>query len=442
MSQQYVRRTTCRFCNSRNLRSILDFGEVALAGGFLLPEQFKDEQKYSLELFFCVDCYLLQVINVIPSEVLFSNYFYFSSAIRTLRQHFEQYAKEVTDRFLAPGQGFVVEIGCNDGVLLKPFRDLGIKTLGVDRATNVVEPLQSQGITVINDLFTEEVAARIREAEGPANVIAANNVYAHIDDMHDVTQGIRTLLAEDGVFIFEVHYISHLIEHLQYDMIYHEHMSYYSLLALDNFFAEFDLEIFDVKPIPIHAGSMRYYVRKIGGRPHEPVSEAVHQLRMEERNKGYDKVETYLSYADEVNQTRATLLNLLYTLKEAGKSVVGYGASGRANTVIQYCALDHQLLDYMIDDAPAKLGYYTPGSHFLIRSREALLADHPDYVLVFAWSFIEEIIARSTEYLEAGGKFILPLPSVRIRSLEGESSVEEETTSLLGHPTPTTDRST
>lgn len=438
MSEQYRRRTTCRFCKRENLRSILDFGEVALAGGFLLPEQFESEQKYPLELLFCVDCYLLQVANVVPSDVLFSNYFYFSSAIRTLRQHFEQYAKEITARFLPTGKGFVVEIGCNDGVLLKPFRDLGVKTLGVDRATNVVEPLQAQGIMVVNDLFTEEVAARIRETEGPANVIAANNVYAHIDDMHDVTRGIRTLLAEDGIFVFEVHYISHLIEHLQYDMIYHEHMSYYSLLALDNFFAQFGLEIFDVKPIPIHAGSMRYYVRKVDGRPDEPVSEAVVQLRQQEREKGYDELETYLSYADQVNQTRMTLLHLLHTLKESGKTIVGYGASGRANTVIQYCNLDHELLDYMVDDAPAKIGYYTPGSHFLIRSREALLEDRPDYVLVFAWSFIEEIMARSTEYLQEGGKFILPLPSVRIRSLEGERSVVEEIASLQGRALPST----
>lgn len=255
------------------------------------------------------------------------------------------------------------------------------------------------------------------QSHGPAELIAANNVYAHIDDMYDVTRGIYKLLGPNGVFIFEAHYMGNLIEHTQYDMIYHEHLSYYSLLALQNFFRHFGMEIFDIKPISIHAGSMRYYVRKVGSLSKERVSEAVLSLHEEEIKRRYNKVEAYLEYATKIEEKRKDLLGLLRSLKKVNKSIVGYGASGRANTMIQYCGLDKTLLDYIIDDAPAKQGFYTPGSHFLIKPRTALDETRPDYVLVFAWAFFDEIKGRCRKYLEQGGKFIIPLPSVKIVSV-------------------------
>ncbi|MGZ6442198.1 MAG: class I SAM-dependent methyltransferase [Pseudobdellovibrionaceae bacterium] len=361
---------------------------------------------------------MLQIQDRVPPELLFKDYFYFSSAITTLKNHFRDYAKEVTARFLDPATATVVEIGCNDGVLVNPLADQGIKNVvGVDPATNVVKTVGNPKVKIINDFFNEKTADVILKEVGHADLIVANNVYAHVDDMHGLTHGIEKLLAPDGVFVFEVHYIRNLLEEFQYDMIYHEHLFYYSLIALDSFFKTFNLEVFDIKPIQIHAGSMRYYVRRIGHLKKEKISEAALELRKNELASKYDKVETYLDYASACNETRVSLMNLLNKLKSHKKNIFGYGASGRANTIIQYCGITNETLGCIIDDAPAKHGFYTPGSHILIQSRERILKENPDYVLIFAWSFIKEVIGKNMTYLEMGGKFIVPLPEVRIVSL-------------------------
>jgi len=416
----------CKFCDSREMTLVIDFGQVALAGGFLRPDQFAQEKKYPLRLYFCNQCYLLQVVDIVPPEVLFKNYFYFSSAIGTLKTHFEHYAKEITERFLNPEQATVVEIGCNDGVLLNPLSSLGIKNVvGVDPSVNVVAQIRNPRIFVVNDFFNQSSARLIREKFGPADLIAANNVYAHIDDIRGITGAIAGLLKSDGVFVFEVHYIKNLIQEIQYDMIYHEHLYYYSLLALEKFFASYNMEIFDVLPIPIHAGSMRYYVRKKGGLKNEPISSNLVNLRDAEIKNGYNKATTFLAYADRVNKEKQDLMQLLFSLKKEGKTIFGYGASGRANTLIQYCDINKELLDCVIDDAPAKQGFYTPGSHFPIKAR-SYLEDHScDYILVFAWSFLNEIIAKNKEYLRGGGKIIVPLPKVKIISWKNEKITEE-----------------
>jgi SAM-dependent methyltransferase len=417
----------CRLCHSPKIRTIMDFGEVALAGGFLVPEQFETQPKFKMRLVFCEACYLLQIQDRVPPELLFKDYFYFSSAITTLKNHFREYAKEVTARFLKPETATVVEIGCNDGVLVNPLADQGIKNvIGVDPATNVVKTVGNPKVNIVNDFFNEATADAILKKFGPADLIVANNVYAHVDDMHGLTRGIEKLLGPDGVFVFEVHYIRNLLEEFQYDMIYHEHLFYYSLIALDNFFKTFDLEVFDVKPIQIHAGSMRYYVRRVGHLKHEKMSEAVIELRKQEFASKYDKVETYLDYAEACNKTRVDLMNLLNKLKSENKMLFGYGASGRANTIIQYCGITNQTLNCIIDDAPAKHGFYTPGSHILIQPRERIMQDKPDYVLIFAWSFIKEVVGKNMAYLENGGKFIVPLPEVRIVSLKNGEIVWEK----------------
>jgi methylation protein EvaC len=417
----------CRLCFSPKIRTIMDFGEVALAGGFLVKEQFATQPKFKMRLVFCEECYLLQIQDRVPPELLFKDYFYFSSAITTLKNHFREYAQEVTKRFLKPESATVVEIGCNDGVLVNPLADQGIKNvIGVDPATNVVKTVGNPKVNIINDFFNEKTAEGILKEFGPADLIVANNVYAHIDDMHGITRGIEKLLGPDGVFVFEVHYIRNLLEEFQYDMIYHEHLFYYSLIALDNFFKTFNLEVFDVKPIQIHAGSMRYYVRRVGNLKHEKISDAVLDLRKRELESKYDKVETYLDYADACNKTRVTLMNVLGKLKGKDKKVFGYGASGRANTIIQYCGISNTMLDCIIDDAPAKHGFYTPGSHILIQPRDRILQDNPDYVLIFAWSFIKEVAGKNMAYLENGGKFIIPLPEVKIVSLKNGEIVWQD----------------
>jgi SAM-dependent methyltransferase len=395
---------------------VMDFGHVALAGGFLKPEQFAQEQKFPLRVYFCHDCYAVQVVDKVPADTLFRNYFYFSSSISTLCEHFCSYAVDVTSRFLDPGSATVLEFGCNDGVLLRPLADQGIRTvIGVDPAENIVASINDSRVTVVNDFFTEAVADRIVAEHGKVDMIMANNVYAHIPDIQGTTRAVAKALDDDGVFVFEVHYLGKVLAEMQYDMIYHEHLYYYSLLSAMKHFERYGMMVFDVKAIPIHAGSMRFYVCKIGSRHSSSVSEAVRALEAEERAKGFDRYDTFRHFSDDVMARRTSLITLLERLKASGHRIAGYGASGRANTMIQYCGITHDHLDYMIDDAPAKTGYYTPGSHFQIFP-SAVLADAaaPDYLLVFAWSFFDEIRKRNAQYLENGGHMILPLPDVSI----------------------------
>lgn len=406
---------SCAFCSGKGMDPIIDFGDVALAGGFLKSEHFEDEQKFPLRLFFCRDCFAVQVVDVVDANVLFKNYFYFSSAIRSLREHFVDYATEVVSRFLDAPNSTVVEIGCNDGILLNPLSLQNVRTLvGVDPATNIVNTIDNPAIHIVNDFFSEPVAQKVIERHGKADMIVANNVYAHIPDIQGVTRGIQQLLADDGVFIFEVHYLGKVIMGLQYDMVYHEHLYYYSLIALINHFKRYGLTIFDVKPIPIHGGSMRYYVCKKTSKHAADPSPRVELLRQEELARGFDRPETFSQFAADVNSRKNKLMNLLNALRGKGRTIAGYGASGRANTIIQYCGITHDHIDYMIDDAPAKEGFYTPGSHFQIRLNNTLKTNPPDYLLLFAWTYFNEIAEKCRDYIDAGGRLIVPLPDVRV----------------------------
>jgi methylation protein EvaC len=413
---QFTRRTDCRFCQGENLEQILDFGNVPLAGGFLKENQFDSEKLYPLDLSFCLECGLVQVSNVVSAEKLFRNYFYFSSSIGTLVTHMADYAKEVHERFLKDKENpSVFELGCNDGVLLKHFAALGVKAVGVDPATNVVNSIDSDEISVINDFFGENLARRTKQEHGPFDAFVSSYSFAHIDNMVDIIKGIKTLLKDDGVFVFEVYYLGTLIDEMQYDMIYHEHMSYYSLKTLSLFLERFGMEIFDVKfTTGVRSGATRFYARNKGQRS-EPVSPAVTEMARQEKEKGYDEVDTFISYAEKVNGTREQLMSLLDRLKAEGKTIIGYGASGRGTTIMNYCGIDGRYLDYVVDDAPAKHGFFTPGTHVPIKpwayTHETAF---PDYAVLFAWSFAKEVMKKRTEYLQQGGKFIVPLPEVRV----------------------------
>lgn len=414
---KFTRRNTCRFCQGTNLSKILDLGNVPLAGGFLKEKDFAHEKYYPLTLNFCQDCYLVQVSNVVSADILFkNNYFFFSSAIRTLVDHFKEYAREIHERFLKKiSQPSILEIGCNDGVLLKPFSGLGVRTIGVDPATNVVKLIDSKESVVINDFFTGKLALQIKEKYGSLDAIVSSYSFAHIDDMVDVMKGIKCLLKDEGVFIFEIYYLGTLIDEMQYDMIYHEHMSYYSFITLMRFLKMFDMEIFDVKYIHgVRSGTVRFYARNIGQRT-EKISSAVADMIKYEQNKGFDKVEVYAKYAEQINNTRDQLLSLLNRFKKEGKTIIGYGASGRGTIIMNYCGIDGRYLDYVVDDAPAKQGFFTPGTHVPIKSWDFVKeSKFPDYAVLFAWAFTDEVIKKRQDYIKSGGKFIIPLPQVRI----------------------------
>jgi len=406
----------CVFCGSSKLTNVIDFGDVAVAGAFIEKHHIKSEKKYPLVIVFCESCYAVQVRDHIDPKDLFETDFYFSSAIKTLRDHFADYAAEVTGRFLPePEKSTTLEFGSNDGVLLKPIADQGVETvIGVEPAKNIIETVKDDRLTLINGFFNASLAEKIIEEYGHIDLVMANNTYAHISDINGVTSGVEKVLSRDGVFIFEVHYLGSVIQGLQYDFIYHEHIYYYSLLALDNHLARHGMVVFDIKPIPIHGGSIRFYAAKKNSLHAKNVSPRVTALRAQEKELGFDKAEMYKEYARQIQDKKDRLMKLLSDLRKKGKRVVGYGASGRANTIIQYCGITDKDVEYMIDDAPAKKGLYTPGSHLEIKSGDAIKKDKPDYILIFAWAFFEEIAAKCQDYLESGGRLIVPLPDVRI----------------------------
>jgi methylation protein EvaC len=408
----YSERRTCRFCEGTDLSAILDFGDVPLAGAFLAEDDLDEEVQYPLKVQFCRTCKLVQVTDLVSADVLFGNYFYFSSAIQTLREHFRNLANELAEKFSEPGNSLVVEIGCNDGVLLEPLNELGIECVGVDPASNVVASANPE-LRIVNDCFTETTAKNIYEERGGADVIVSSYSFAHIDDMLDVMRGVKALLKEDGVLIVEVYYLGVLLDELQYDMIYHEHMSYYSLMALQWLFQRFGMEVFDVQRISLRAGTLRFYARNIGARD-EPISPAINDLQTYELERGMDREETYREFGERVHETKVDLIALLDDLKERGERIIGYGASGRATVIMNYCNIGSQYLDFVVDDAPAKEGFYTPGTHLLIQPWSAAEDDPPPYALLFAWSFIDEVKKRRASYLEEGGHFIVPLPSPEV----------------------------
>ena len=413
---EYRRYNNCRFCFSSNLVPVLNLGNVPLAGGFLkTTKNIAFEKLYPLEISFCKNCYLLQSINVINADTLFKDYFYHSSAIKTLTEHFIDLSREI--KSLSNSRiPFIVEIGCNDGILLKQLINVGIRALGIDPASNIVFQLIKRGLPIINDYFSKTLAEEICNKNGPADVIVSSNTLAHIENMHDIARGIKILLSQNGILIFEVHYLGNILQEMQYDMIYHEHQYYYSLLTLQKFFAKYEMEIFDVKPLSIHAGSMRYYVQNKNFGTNS-ISSNVTNLHKRERLLKYDLVETYTTYREKIAKTKNDLLKLLKNLKARNKTIVGYGASGRGTILMNYCGLDNKYLDYIIDDAPAKQGAYTPGTHLKIVSSDILNTKHrPDYVLLLAWSFLEEIKKRQKVYLKNFGKFIVPLPKIKVIS--------------------------
>jgi methylation protein EvaC len=414
---EYRHYENCRFCFSEKLVPVIQLGNMPLAGGFLRKlSESKTEKLYPLEIAFCANCYLLQSVNVIDADTLFKDYFYHSSAIKTLVNHFSELANDIKNELQKKKNSFVVEIGANDGTFVKALLKENVNAIGVDPARNIIEPLIKKGLPFINDYFTKSTAQRIKKKYGKADIIFSSNTLAHIEDMHTVIGGVKFLLKPDGYLMFEVHYIENLLQEMQYDFLYHEHQYYYSLITLKKFFALHDMEIFDVKPISIHAGSMRYFVKHKNDKTHA-IAKNVTQVLKNEMNSQFDKVETYITYGEKIAKTKKDLLKLITKLKSQNKSIAGYGASGRGTIIMNYCGLTNAFLDYVIDDAPAKLNTYTPGNHLKIVSSNILYTKNkPDYVVIFAWSFMDEIKKRNEKYLKTDGKFIVPLPKVKIVS--------------------------
>ena len=407
----YRLRKDCRLCGSRALRLILDMGWMPLAGEFPLARQVGREKRYPLRIFLCDRCLLVQVLDVVSPKILFRDYRYLSSVTSTLRGHFESLAGEYARRSRAVADPFVVEIGSNDGVLLGPLKARGIRSLGVDPAANVVRLAEERGLAVENAFFDERTAARILERDGPASIITGSNVLAHIDDMESVLRGARRLLRPGGVFVMEVHYLPDLIRDLQYDFFYHEHLCYYSLRALIPFLARHGLHVFDAVRFPIHSGSIRIYSRK-SDRPVVGTGRLRALLTLERRMR-LGEVATYTRFAQKVQRHASRLRAELVALKSKGARIVGYGAPGRGNTLLNFCRIGVKELDYIVDASPNRHGRFTPGTHVRIDPPGAMRKDPPDVALLLAWPYEKEVLSKEGWFLEGGGRFLVPLPELR-----------------------------
>lgn len=377
-------------------------------------EQLKDDKLYPLKLYYCRNCHLVQVIDIIPAEHLFTNYIYRSSVTKTLIDHFRDYAQEISSKFVRKEKGeFLAEFGCNDGVLLVPLKEKGINAVGIDPAKTLIDIAKERGINVISDYFTRGVAEDIVASKGKAKMITGSNVFAHIDNLDEVMKAVNILLKDDGIFAVEVHYFADIFEKLQYDAMYHEHLCNYSLLPLDYLMNKHNMEIFDVKRIPIHSGSIRIYAKKksYGGYQRQQI---VDELIAMEKKRGFGSEKVYFDFAEKVRKTKEKIVSLLLDLKKQSKSIVGYGAGGRSHIIVNYCQINENLLDYVVDESPERYNKFLSGIHIPVYSYSEMKKSFPDYYIMFAWNYKEEILKKEKEFLEKGGKFIIPLPDVEI----------------------------
>ncbi len=404
--------TQCRMCKSERLSQFFDLGETALANSFLRQKDLnKPEPKYPLRVFFCEDCNLSQLIHIVEPEVLFRNYVYFSSGMPALPEHFQNYAKEVINNFVVSKDDLVVEIGSNDGLLLSAIKNLGAKVLGVDPAENIVRVANERGVETLSEFFNEKLAGEIVKKYGRARVIIGNNVVAHIDNHHDLMKGVSTLLAEDGVFIFEAPYFVDMFENFTFDTIYHEHLSYLSVRPLLKLFSQFGMEIFDVKIFPVQGRSIRCYAGKTGKREIQP---SVVELIKKEEKMGLDKFSTYLKLTSDVEEMKNKTRVLLKSLKNQGKKISTYGAPAKGNTLLNYYGIGADILDYATEELPSKIGFYTPGTHIPVIHIEEARKNPPDYFLLLAWNYKDAILKKEEALRKAGVKFIMPIGKIEI----------------------------
>jgi methylation protein EvaC len=401
----------CLIC-TRPIEPFLSFGRMPIANGFLSVDQFADEYFFDLRVAFCENCCMVQLAELVERERMFhDNYAFFSSTSTRMAQHFQKFAWWIRQTYLKDEDPFVVEMGSNDGIMLKNFAAAGVRHLGIEPSANVAEVAQRKGVRTVSQFFDEELATRILDEDGPVDAFLGANVMCHIPYIHSVFAGIKRLLKPRGILAFEDPYLGDIVEKTSYDQIYDEHAFYFSAESVSFLAALHELELIDVLPQNVHGGSMRYV---LGHRGAYPVVPSVERLREKENALGLVRPETYTRLRRNIEASRDELRGMLEELSRAGHRVAGYAATSKSTTVTNYCGLTPQLVEFISDTTPIKQGKFSPGAHIPVRPYEEFKANYPDFGLLFGWNHTEEIMAKERAFTDAGGRWIVYVPKVQV----------------------------
>ncbi len=404
----------CRFCNAPLNRSVADLGMSPLANSYVKHDQLHAmEPFFPLHAYVCESCLLVQLEEFESAENIFSDYSYFSSYSESWLKHAKNYTQMMTERFGIDKSWQVMEIASNDGYLLQYFKEQDVPVLGVEPAENVAKVAQDAGIESIVKFFGVKTATELVAEGRKADLLLGNNVLAHVPDLNDFVAGEKIVLNEGGIITMEFPHLLRLIEENQFDTIYHEHFSYFSFLTVEKVFAAHGLVLFDVEEIPTHGGSLRIFGRHADD-DSKPVEARVEALKEKERKAGLAEMDVYDNYAEKVKETKRKLLEFLINARREGKSVVGYGAAAKGNTLLNYCGVRNDFLDYVVDLSPHKQDHYLPGTRVPIFAPDKIKETKPDYVLILPWNLRNEIMSQMSYIREWGGKFVVPIPEAQV----------------------------
>lgn len=407
-------RSYCRFCGSNLQHRFVDLGMSPLANSYVKPSQLNQmEPFYPLCVYICECCFLVQLPECVSPRDIFSDYAYFSSYSDGWLQHCRAYTDMIVTRCGLNVESQVVEIGSNDGYLLQYFVQKGIPVVGVEPAANVGEVAIKKGIPTRVKFFGQETACELVAEGRQADLLLGNNVLAHVPDLNDFVRGMKILLKPEGVITMEFPHLMRLMAENQFDTIYHEHFSYFSVITVEKVFAKHGLTVFDVEELPTHGGSLRIYACHTEDAS-KPIRQRVTDLRAREEAAGFTRLEHYLSFAEKVKETKRKLLTFLIAARGEGKSIAGYGAAAKGNTLLNYCGVRSDMIDYTVDRSPHKQGHFLPGTHIPIYHPDRIKETRPDYLLILPWNIKDEIMEQTAYIRDWGGKFVVPIPEVRV----------------------------
>lgn len=401
----------CRICQTQ-YDPFISFGKMPIANGFLTQEQFSDEYFFDLKTGFCPQCHMVQIVKQPDRTKMFhENYAFYSSTSTRMATHFKQFAESVLEDHLKSPDPFVVEIGSNDGIILQHFASAGIRHLGIEPSTNVAKVAIDRGIQTVCEFFDEQLALQIVEKHGQADAFLGANVMCHLPYIHSIVEGIKKILKPDGILQFEDPYIGDILENITYDQIYDEHVFLFSVSSIKYLFEQHGMEVIDIQPQETHGGSMRYVIAHKG---RHSVSDRVNQKITKEESLGLNTQDTYDGFRKNCEHSRDRLMDLLNSIRQKGQRIVGYAATSKSTTTINYCGITSDHIEFLSDTTPLKQGKFSPGAHIPVRPHEDFTANYPDYALLFAYNHAKEIMAKEQNFMESGGKWIVYMPTVQI----------------------------